>query len=190
MSGDLVGQRPQVHEAARDILDFWFALPPEQHFAEDAELDRQIADRFGALRDTVLAGEAAGWRDDPDTLLAAIILLDQFSRNLHRGTGEAFAADRLALDLAHVAIDRGWEGRYPPDRRVFLYLPLMHAEDPAEQALSVAKYAALGIENNLDFARKHQAVMDRFGRYPSRNAALGRTTTPEEQAFLDAGGGW
>lgn len=172
------------------MLDFWFGVPPEKRFVRDEALDREIRDRFGALRDEVLATEAAGWRGDPDALLAALIVLDQFSRNLHRGSAEAFAADPLALGLTATAIGHGWEDRYPPDRRVFLYLPLMHAEDAAVQALSVAKYDALGLEENIRFARDHREVIARFGRFPNRNAALGRDTTPEEQAWLDQGGGW
>lgn len=188
MGGDLGTDDVQVH--ARGILDFWFGLPPEKHFAKDEALDREIAARFGPLRERVLATEAAGWRDDPDALLAAIILLDQFSRNLHRGEAQAFAADPLARALVDEAIGRGWEGRYPPDRRVFLYLPLMHAEDQALQALSVKAYEALGLEENTQFAREHCDVLARFGRFPGRNAALGRESTAEELAWLEQGGGW
>ncbi|SFP63316.1 Uncharacterized conserved protein, DUF924 family [Sphingomonas rubra] len=172
------------------MLDFWFALTTDQHFAVDVALDRTIADRFGALHAEVTATRAAEWADDPETLLAAIIVLDQFSRNTFRGSAEAFAQDALATELTLHAIEQGWDTAMPPEHRVFLYLPLMHAEDMALQKLSVAKYEALGIENNLDFARKHRDVIARFGRYPARNAALGRVTTSEEQAFLDEGGGW
>ncbi|MFH8654080.1 DUF924 family protein [Sphingomonas paucimobilis] len=180
----------RVHAEARDILDFWFSLAPEKHFAKDDALDQVIAERFGTLRDQVLATEAMGWRDDPDTLLAAILLLDQFSRNLHRDSAQAYAADPLALELCLAAIDAGWEYRYPPERLVFVYMPLMHAESRAMQDLSVAKFAELGREENLSFARDHRDVIRRHGRYPSRNAVLGRTSTPEEQEYLsrpDAG---
>jgi uncharacterized protein (DUF924 family) len=189
MSGDLGAQDVQVH--ARAILDFWFALTGQQQFARDPEVDRQIADRFGALRDRVLATQAAGWRDHPDTMLAAIILLDQFSRNLHRGRAEAFAADDLATGLTLAAIDRGFDARLPPERRVFLYMPLMHAEDGPLQDLSVATFEALGIEENARFARDHRDVFRRFGRFPGRNAALDRATTDEERVWLEeTGGGW
>lgn len=173
------------------MLDFWFALPKERHFAKDTALDREIAERFGPLRDVVLANGAAGWRDDPDTLLAAIVLLDQFSRNLHRGSGKAFAADALAVSLTLHAIDRGWEDRYPPDRRIFLYMPLMHAEDVPLQERSVERFTALGNAENLAYAVAHRDAIAAFGRFPGRNAALGRETTAEEQAWLHAnGGGW
>ncbi len=173
------------------MLGFWFALTPEQHFAVSAKLDAEIATRFGTWRDAVLQTGARGWRDDPDTLLAAILLLDQFSRNIHRGRAEAFAADPLALELAQDAIGRGWDKTLPPERRLFVYLPLEHAEDGAMQALSVARIATLGNAEWLDYARKHAEVIARFGRFPSRNQALGRAATPEEEAFLSQpGAGW
>ena len=173
------------------MLDFWFGLTPERHFAKDAALDRMIADRFGAVRDRVKASGADGWQETPQPLLAAIILLDQFSRNLYRGTAEAFAADDLAATLTLKAIEHGWEERYSPERRVFLYMPLMHAEDVALQDLSVARFTELGIPNNLTFARDHRDVIVRFGRFPSRNAALGRLSTPEEEAYLSQpNAGW
>ncbi|MEI5686575.1 DUF924 family protein [Sphingomonas kyungheensis] len=175
---------------ATAVLDFWFGLTSEQQFARDDALDRTIAARFAAMRDGVLRARAEGWRDDPDTLLAAIILLDQFSRNLHRGAAEAYAADGLARELTRTAIGRGWEGRYPPERRVFLYMPLMHAEDLAEQDLSVTKFEALGLADNIAFAHDHRDVIVAYGRFPSRNAALGRESTDAERAYLarpDAG---
>ena len=190
MTADLGMDERRVHADAQAVLDFWFGLSPEKHFAKDDALDREIAERFGALRDQVLATEAIGWRDDPDTLLAAILLLDQFSRNLHRGSAQAYAADPLALDLCLTAIDAGWEDHYPPERLAFVYMPLMHAESRAMQDLSVAKFTELGREQNLSFARDHREVIRLYGRYPSRNAALGRASTPAERDYLsqpDAG---
>lgn len=189
MGGDLGTDAGEVHAA--DVLHFWFdEVPPEKRFAKDDVLDAEIARRFGAARDKVLARSAAGWRDGPDEILAAIILLDQFSRNLHRGSRQAFAGDPLALSLTQAAIAQGWDTAVDPERRAFLYMPLMHAEDPAVQRESVACFTKLGNAENLAFARDHAAVIDRFGRFPSRNAALGRVSTPEEQAYLsqpDAG---
>ncbi|UVO52235.1 DUF924 domain-containing protein [Sphingomonas sp. SUN019] len=190
MASDLGMTDSEVHAQARAVLDFWFGLTEEQHFAKDAALDREITTRFGKLRDEVFENDAKDWSDDPDTLLAAIILLDQFSRNIHRDTLRAFEADDLAVSLTLLAIDRGWDVRLPPDRRAFVYMPLMHAEDAPLQALSVTKLEQLGIANNLKFARDHAAVIERFGRYPSRNAALGRISTPDELDYLsqpDAG---
>jgi len=191
LAGDLGAATLDVHAKAREVLGFWFALTPEQHFATSAKLDAEIKARFGPLRDLVLGSGAAGWRDDPETLLAALILLDQFSRNIHRGTAEAFAADPLALHLTLEAIGKGWDADMDKDRRQFLYLPLEHAEDPAMQALSVEKFGSLGDAYVFDFAKKHAEVIARFGRFPSRNAALGRVSTAEEQAFLgEEGAGW
>ena len=191
MAGDLGAATRDVHAKTREILGFWFALTPEQHFASSAKLDAEIRSRFGPLRDLVLGSGARSWRDDPETLLAAIILLDQFSRNIHRGTAQAFAADPLALLLALEAIGKGWDAGMGNDRRQFLYLPLEHAEDPAMQKLSVEKFGAMGDAHVLDFARKHAEVIARFGRFPSRNAALGRESTAAEAAFLnEEGAGW
>lgn len=182
----------EVHVATERVLGFWFdELTPEQHFKVDPALDRTIADRFGALRDAVLASGAARWRDGPAPLLAAILLLDQFSRNIHRGTAEAFAADPLARELTLRAIAQHWDADLPAKPRRFLYMPLMHAEDAALQELSIAKFAQLGDAQSLEFAKAHKAVIDRFGRFPSRNTALGRTSTPEEVEFLSqSGAGW
>ncbi|MEP9357285.1 DUF924 family protein [Sphingomonas sp. KR3-1] len=191
MAGDLGATTHDVHVKARDVLGFWFALTPEQHFAKSARVDAQIKERFGALRDLVLGSGAADWRGDPETLLAAIILLDQFSRNIHRDGAEAFAADPLALHLALEAIGKGWDESMSAEHRQFLYLPLEHAEDKAMQALSIEKFESLGDAYLLGFAEKHAEVIAKFGRFPSRNAALGRESTAEELEFLKQdGAGW
>jgi uncharacterized protein (DUF924 family) len=131
------------------------------------------------------------WRDDPETLLAAVILLDQFSRNIHRGTAEAFAGDRLAQALTCLAIERGWDKGMTLERRSFLYMPLMHAEDPELQTLCLESFDAPGLEDNLAYARDHADVVARFGRFPTRNAALGRESTAEEREYLSQPGvGW
>ena len=191
MERDLVADGAQVHEEAGEVLAYWFALTKEEQFGKDPARDREIARRFSPLRDRVLAQEARGWRDHPDTMLAAIILLDQFSRNIHRGTAKAFEADPLAAALTLEGIHRGYDTRLPAERAVFLLMPLMHAEDGPLQDLSVAKFEALGREENAAFARDHRNVYHRFHRFPGRNAALGRETTAEEQAWLEeTGGGW
>lgn len=179
-----------VHARAREVLGFWYALTPEQHFAKSERLDGEIRERFGALRDAVLASGAEGWRDDPETLLAAIVVLDQFSRNIHRGTAEAFAADSLAQELTLEALEKGWDEGMTGERKQFLYMPLMHAEDEALQDLCIDKFEALGDKNSLDFAHQHAGAIIRFGRFPSRNAALGRVSTELEKEYLsqpDAG---
>ncbi len=191
MGDDLGTATGEVHAQAREVLDFWFdQVGAERHFAKDDALDAEIADRFGALRDAVLASEAADWRDEAHRLLAAVILLDQFSRNIHRGSAEAFAADPLALELALIGIARGDDRALPPLERSFLYMPLMHSEDRGVARFSLRCFEGLGNPNNLKFARDHAEVLARYGRYPSRNAALGRVSTEAEAAYLsrpDAG---
>ncbi|MDF2495170.1 DUF924 family protein [Sphingomonas sp.] len=183
MAGDLGIHSSLVHDEARAILDFWFALSMERQFKRDPEVDREITRRFGALRDTVFASGAAGWRGGPDELLAAIILLDQFSRNIYRDSPRAYEADDLAVELTLLAIANGWEGRYVEEERAFLYMPLMHAEDLLLQRLSVEKFTELG-GPNVPFAIGHRDLVERFGRFPTRNSALARESTTEERAYL------
>lgn len=191
MGGDLVADQQEVHDEARDVLRFWFEeLKPEQQFAKDEAIDRAIAERFGRCRDFLLATGAAGWREPRENLLAAVIVLDQFSRNIHRGSPHAYAADDLALSLTLEAIGKGWDKDLPPEQAAFLYMPLMHAENAEAQRLSLQKFTALGRAENLRFAMEHAVVIEQFGRFPSRNAALGRQSTPEELEYLkrpDAG---
>jgi uncharacterized protein (DUF924 family) len=180
-----------MHDKANEILDFWFVqCTPEQHFAKDDALDRAIAERFAGLRDEVLQTAAAGWRDDPRHMLAAIVLLDQFSRNIHRGTAAAFAADPLALSIAREMVAKSWDRELSTERRVFAYLPFEHAEDAVAQAESIRLFEALGNAEYLAYAHDHAEVIARFGRFPSRNAALGRQSTTAEREYLsqpDAG---
>lgn len=192
MASDLGSTATEVHARAEEVLSFWFeALMPEQWFAKSEALDREIGDLFEALRVAVLESKAAGWRDEPRTLLAAVILLDQFSRNVHRGTAEAFAADPLAQELASLAVARGWDRAMTPEQRQFLYLPFEHAESRELQAVSLSCFEALGQEEALEYARQHAEVIARYGRFPSRNAALGRQSTPEEKEYLaQPGAGW
>ncbi|HTG39649.1 DUF924 family protein [Sphingomonas sp.] len=181
-----------MHRDAPAILHFWFEeCSPDQHFEKDEGLDRTIADRFGALRETVVATGAAGWHDDPDSLLAAIILIDQFGRNIHRGSAAAFAADPLALSLARTGVAQGFDAALPPERRRFVYMPYMHAEDAGAQAECVRLFEAAGDAESAAFARDHAAVIERFGRFPGRNAALGRDTRADEREWLSQhAGGW
>ncbi len=175
-------------DAASAVLHFWFdEIGKDRWFVKNAELDREIARRFGELRDAVVVSHAAGWRDELPALSAAIILVDQFSRNIHRGSAKAFVADPLALDLTMSALGRGWVGQAPEPWRAFLLMPLMHSEDLAVQDRSLIEFALLGNPFNLDFARKHHAQIARFGRFPGRNKALGRVSTMDERAAVDAG---
>ena len=174
-----------VHRQAEAVLHFWLVeVPPEKRFARDDALDAECASRFGALRAGVVADHAAGWRGSPRPLLAAIVLVDQFSRNIFRGGAEAFAADPLARALAGEALAKGWADRFGAEERQFLWMPFMHAEDLATQVRSVALFTQNGPGLPLDFARAHAAQVARFGRFPQRNNALGRATTAEEAAFI------
>ncbi len=174
-------------ESAR-VLRFWFdELSTAQHWQKSDELDRRIADEFGALRQSVLDNHAEGWRDDPDHVMAAILLLDQFSRNIHRGTARAFEGDALGLELANLSLDRGWTHAAPDQQRFFLLMPLEHSEALADQERSVAEFQLLGDPTGIKFSRAHHDQIARFGRFPGRNAALGRQSTPEEQHALNAG---
>jgi uncharacterized protein (DUF924 family) len=174
-------------QAAPAVLAFWFnEVGSDRWYAKDAALDERIRTRFAALRDEVLATRARAWRDTPDHLLAAIIMADQFSRNLYRGSAKAFEADPLALELTNLALAKGWIDRVPPERRQFLLMPLMHSEALSDQQRSLDEFRRHA-PANLDFALKHYAQIAKFARFPGRNAALGRRTPPAEQEALDAG---
>ena len=175
-------------DCAPAVLAFWFdEVGRERWFAKSDALDAEIARRFGALRDELIATSAKASRDTPDHLLAAIIVLDQFSRNLHRGSAKAFTADPLALELAMLGLDRGWDAGMTVDERQFLLMPLMHSEELPVQDRALVEFAKLGDANVLAFAKQHHDQIARFGRFPGRNAALGRRTTAEELGLLGGG---
>lgn len=169
-----------------DILQFWFEqIEPRQWFAVDLAFDDLLRQHHGATLAAAARGELHGWRDAGATgRLAEVIVLDQFSRNIHRGTPAAFAQDPMALALAQEAVRAGLDAALPVVQRAFLYLPFMHSESPAIHAWAERLYGQPGLENNLDFERRHRAIVERFGRYPHRNAILGRVSTAEEVDFL------
>ena len=174
-----------------DVLSFWFSdqmIP--NHFRKDPDIDRAITDQFMAAYEDAVAGRLGGWTDDALGSLALVITLDQFPRNMFRDSPRAFAADDQALAAADAAITRGFDDALTQDQRVFLYMPFMHTESRVGQDRSVELYEKLGIETNLSFARAHRDVIVEFGRFPHRNAVLGRPSTPEEEVYLsdpDAG---
>lgn len=185
MAGDLGRRDTEVHQRARAVLDFWLReVPPERRFARDDALDATIRDRFADDVADVAGSHAAGWRATPKGLLAAIILLDQFSRNLNRGSAAAFANDPLARALTGEAIAKGWGAAMEATERQFLYMPLMHSERLDDQVRSLPLFAMAGQEA-FDFALRHAAQIARLDRFPGRNAALGRVTTAEETRLLD-----
>lgn len=175
--------KPQV------ILNFWFAeLTPKQHFVKDAALDDTIRARFGDTLEAAAQCELFGWRTTPQGRLAEILVLDQFSRNVYRDTPRAFTQDALALVLAQELVASGQDRSLPLAQRTFAYMPHMHSESALVHVQAVALFSQPGMEDNLDFELRHKAIIDRFGRYPHRNAILGRTSSAEELAFLSEPG--
>lgn len=171
------------------VLTFWFEeLTPEQWFAVDAELDQQIADCFTTLHQKAARCELYPWRQQARGRLAEIIVLDQFPRNIYRNTPQAFATDALALALAQEAIDLGFDQELTTVERSFVYMPFMHSESAEIHDVAMRLFDQQGLENNLEFEIKHKAIIDRFGRYPHRNAILGRASTEEELEFLQQHG--
>jgi uncharacterized protein (DUF924 family) len=176
-------------QASSEIIHFWFTeIDRALWFRKDADFDRLLKERFGALHAQASLGELSAWRDTPQGRLAEIIVLDQFSRNLFRNSPRAFAQDGMALVLAQDAVRSGADSAVTAQERVFLYMPYMHSESAAIHEAAVELFTRNSIPNNLEFELKHKAIIDRFGRYPHRNALLGRTSTPEEIAFLQEPG--
>ena len=168
----------------RDVLAFWFdELGPAQWFAKDAALDERIRARFQPLH-ARLAASADPPIDTPAQALATVIVLDQFSRNLHRDDARAFAADALARRLADAAIARAFDAQVDASRRMFFYLPFEHSEDLADQDRSIALFTAIGDPRLTRYAEAHRALIARFGRFPHRNAVLGRRSTQDEEEYL------
>lgn len=193
---------------AADILDFWFG-PLDEHgytaedrnplwWGKDAAIDQQITELFADTRQAAIDGKLKGWLNYAEMRLAAIILIDQFSRQIHRDTPAMFEHDHLALKWCKQGIALGQDKELALVYRVFFYMPLMHSEDRAVQAESMRMYTILHdtapkhlkekFAYNLDFARQHQAIIELFGRYPHRNTILGRSSTPKEIKFLQQPG--
>jgi uncharacterized protein (DUF924 family) len=167
------------------ILDFWFKeITPAQMWKVDPAFDRLIADRFGDIHEQATRAELFTWRATPQGRLAEIIVLDQFSRNIHRGTRRAFEADTLALALAQEAVAARADEALTQAERTFLLMPYMHSESKQIHTIAGPLFKAKTPESNYNFELRHKAIIDRFGRYPHRNAILGRASTPEELVFL------
>ena len=167
------------------IIKFWFQENgPQQWFQKDHDFDQEIIKRFAGLHQKAAAGELFSWRKTPQGTLAEIIILDQFSRNIFRGSDKAFSFDGMALCLAQEAISKGCDKKLSKDERMFLYLPFMHSESGGMHEEALKLFASLGLESALDFEKQHKAIIDRFGRYPHRNKVLGRQSSEEEIAFL------
>jgi uncharacterized protein (DUF924 family) len=168
------------------VIRFWFdELTPDDWFASRPKLDADITRRFGALREDLKHSPPDPAGLDATGLVATVLVFDQFSRNMFRGLSEAFATDALALKLAEHGIATGLDRTMPPNHRIFLYMPFMHSEDMAVQARSVALFGTLGMAEQVEDAERHKDIIDRFGRFPARNAALGRSSSETELAFLE-----
>jgi len=168
-----------------EIIDFWFdEIEPAQWWKKDVALDRKIEARFGATHKAAILGELEPWRETAEGRLAEIIVLDQFSRNIYRDSPLAFAYDATALVLAQEAVHVGADSLVEFEKRSFFYMPYMHSESAIIHEAAVGLFGQPGAEFNYEFELKHKAIIDRFGRYPHRNAILGRESTPEEIEFL------
>jgi uncharacterized protein (DUF924 family) len=176
-----------LHPRATEVVEFWRNAGQEAWFTKDADFDAGFHDQFRELHFAAARRELDHWMDHPEGALALMILLDQFPRNCFRGTGHMFATDPLARRFAQQAFDAGHVERVPEELRIFFVLPFEHSEDLADQHLSVELSAPYG-EEFLRYAVIHRDIIERFGRFPHRNPALGRETTPEEKAFLNDGG--
>lgn len=169
----------------QDVRDFWFSDHMQPFwFKKSDDIDRQIIQLFGETYEAAHAGRLKHWLDGPEDALALAIVLDQFPRNMFRGSARSFESNDLALTVARQALADGHDQQLDPTRRQFLYLPFMHSEDLQDQERSVSLYEALGNEHSLHFAREHRDIVARFGRFPHRNAVLGRENTPEETELL------
>jgi uncharacterized protein (DUF924 family) len=169
---------------ARDVLGFWFARDPKQWWKADEALDAEIEERFRSLWEEQRERPPEDFLEAPDHALAAVILFDQFPRNMFRGHADQFATDPLALAIARGAVERGYDDM-PAERRQFLYMPFQHSEDLADQRRSLLLFAALGQAEQIRYARLHHDIVERFGRFPHRNAVLGRKPRADELAAGD-----
>lgn len=166
----------------REVALFWFEeCTPEQWWKKDEALDAKIKERFGDVYWQVVRGETDHWREEPEGRLAEIIVLDQFARNIFRGTPQAFLYDPLALALAQEMVRRGDDQKLPKEKRHFVYMPYMHSESPKVHEAAMELFESIG---ETKYEVMHKEIIDRFGRYPHRNAIVGRESTPEELEFL------
>jgi uncharacterized protein (DUF924 family) len=181
-----LSQRTAV-ASPEEVLSFWREAGPDRWFTRDEAFDNSIRECFLATYEAAARGELADWEATAEGALALVIVLDQFPRNMFRGEARTYAADALARAAANTALKRGYDLDVPEAERGFFFLPFMHSENLVDQNRCVELYRAAGDEN-LKYALEHRDIIRRFGRFPHRNAILGRTSSPEEQAFLAEGG--
>lgn len=178
---------PPIAECS-DVVAFWREAGPDRWFAKDEAFDAEIRRRFLATHEAAATGRLGDWEATAEGAYALLILLDQFPRNLFRGSPRAFATDAMALGIAERAVAKGFDTAYEPPESRFIYMPFMHAEDLEHQERCIALCAALDDAEGVTYAVQHRDIIRDFGRFPHRNPILGRETTPDEQAFLDEGG--
>jgi uncharacterized protein (DUF924 family) len=174
--------------SANEVVSFWRDAGHERWYKSDPDFDREIRERFLESHEAAAAGQLTEWRQSPEGALALLILLDQFPRNMFRGTPRAFATDPLAREIADRAISQGFDQKVDAKMQSFFYLPFMHSEKLADQERCLALYNAADHDEGIKFAKLHLEPIRRFGRFPHRNKVLGRTSTPEEIEFLESGG--
>jgi len=169
------------------ILDFWFSADMQTRwFSSTPELDRSIRERFEGLWRKAVAGRLDTWKNTPEGCLALVIVLDQLPLNMFRGQALGFSSEQQAVQITRYALEKGYHQRIPSERLGFLYIPLMHSENPDDQDLSVQLFEAPGLASNLRWARHHRDLIRRFGRFPHRNAILGRESSMEEIEYLNS----
>ncbi|WP_394203158.1 DUF924 family protein [Shewanella waksmanii] len=172
-----------------DIITFWFNdIDPKLWWVKDDDFDKQLTNQFGLLLEQAKKGELYHWRTTPTGRLAEVIVLDQFSRNIYRNTPGAFAADSMALALAQEAVAQGADKELKPNQVPFLYMPYMHSESAKIHDIAMVLFSRDAAKGNLEFERRHKAIIDRFGRYPHRNEILNRPSTQDELEFLSQPG--
>jgi len=172
---------------SKDILDFWFTKPMSNHwFNSSPEIDQQISDIFEATWERAKAEEFDGWKSTAEGCLALCILLDQFPLNMFRGTAKSFSTEQQAVEIAKYAIDKGFDDGIRNKRVAFLYMPLMHSENMDDQNLAVSCFKKAKLDDNLRFAKHHRGIVEKFGRFPHRNIALGRISSDAEIEYLNS----
>ena len=172
---------------AKEILDFWFNEPINQHwFSSTPEIDRQISDLYEKTWEKAQAGEFQSWQQSAEGCLALCIVLDQFPLNMFRGTAKSFSTEQAAVRIAKWAIESNFDKKLSKDRLSFLFMPLMHSENLDDQDLAVSFFETAKLEGNIRFAKHHRELIREFGRFPHRNAILGRESTQEELDYLNS----
>jgi uncharacterized protein (DUF924 family) len=178
---------PSREAAYQEVLELWFSpRAAKLWFRSTPAFDAELRERFEDTVQAALRGELDDWADSSHGALALVIVLDQLPLNIYRGQAESFAGEQKARAIAAAAIERGWDRGLDDKQKAFLYLPFMHSEQLADQDRSLTLYEAAGLHDNLRFARHHRGIIERFGRFPHRNAILGRESTPEEREWLDS----